>query len=172
MDEGESRPEQDGEQFQDETQDWYFDLPSGAWERQEEKNRQLRERVQSNLAEDAPRPDPFVLIRKEPEPKARGGRFGFGKKKHEPSPEEPRQTLFGSFQLVPGSGTETPGAANDDVDEWSTEPDVPLRPRLFAGQPPAPPAPAYLEPEASSGSRWGDTFGGSDAAAAGEAEDD
>ena len=128
MDEGASRPEESREESPAETQDWYFDLPSGAWERQEEKNRQLRERVHSNLAEESPRPDPFVLARREPEAKPRGGLFGLGKKKQPAKPEEPKQTLFGTFELHPGAGDE-----DADADEWSTEPDVPLRPRLFTG---------------------------------------
>jgi len=39
---------------------WYFDLPSGAWERQEAKNKELRENVRRNInSTDVVRPDPF-----------------------------------------------------------------------------------------------------------------
>jgi hypothetical protein len=37
----------------DETQDWFFDLPQGAWERQEAKNRNLRQTL-LNKQHDAP----------------------------------------------------------------------------------------------------------------------
>ena len=49
--------DQDGHQGPDdlalpESEDgWYFDLPSGAWERQEEKNRELRERIRGNMTQ-------------------------------------------------------------------------------------------------------------------------
>lgn len=165
MDEGESRPEETGDELQNGTQDWYFDLPSGAWERQEEKNRQLRERVQSNLSEAPARPDPFVLIRKEPEPKPRGGLFGFGKKKATPG-EAPKTTQFGSFQLAPGAG-DADGGSQGDADEWSTEPDIPLRPRLFAGQEPAQVAPAYRAPGAGT-NRLGEPASRDEAGGAGE----
>ena len=38
----------------DDSQDWYFDLPDGAWERQEEKNRSLRARLLQGQAEQKP----------------------------------------------------------------------------------------------------------------------
>jgi len=173
MDEGRGRPEDDGAEHDQPgeapdaaTREWYFDLPSGAWERQEEKNRELRQRVQSNLNAEPQRPDPFVLNRPPPEPKSSAGLFGFGKKKSQPS-NEPKQTILGTFQLDPAHAAleEQTGVSGDDVDEWTTEPDVPLRPRLFGhdadAQPPHAP-PVYREAEASSGSLWGDIFGASD----------
>ncbi|MEJ5222776.1 MAG: hypothetical protein WHT63_12305, partial [Tepidiforma sp.] len=51
MDNGEGRPLDELESGQQDPQDWYFDLPSDAWKRQEEKNRQLRERVRSGEQE-------------------------------------------------------------------------------------------------------------------------
>ncbi|MCC7364239.1 MAG: signal peptidase I [Dehalococcoidia bacterium] len=59
--------EQDGESREDEGLEtesdggWYFDLPNGAWERQEAKNRQLRQSVRDNIDEsvEAAPPDPF-----------------------------------------------------------------------------------------------------------------
>ena len=39
--------------FAGEEGEWYFDLPNGAWERQEEKNRALRESVRGNIQRQA-----------------------------------------------------------------------------------------------------------------------
>ncbi len=67
----------------DETQDWYFDLPQGAWERQEEKNRNLRQTLLNKQAQQQPQ------RRQESEPK--GGekkRRWFGGGKDEQAPEE------------------------------------------------------------------------------------
>ena len=34
---------------QEESDGWFFDLPGGAWERQEAKNRELRRRILQNI---------------------------------------------------------------------------------------------------------------------------
>ncbi len=90
----------------DEAEAWYFDLPQGAWERQEQKNRTLRQTVKQNIshqeeeAEAAARRDPF-RHRNAP------GRA---------APPEPTWRLNppGSPQYVP----ETPAAWNDDDVAW------------------------------------------------------
>ncbi len=43
---------------------WYFDLPQGAWERQEAKNRDLRQTVRRNINEESPK-DVFGGVRKD-----------------------------------------------------------------------------------------------------------
>ncbi|MGE0601365.1 MAG: signal peptidase I [Dehalococcoidia bacterium] len=137
MDNGEGRPLDEIEAGEEDPQGWYFDLPGGAWERQEEKNRTLRERVLGNFQEDAEhaKGDPFgkkfelkpeseskFELRK-PEPEAKKGRglFGFGKKKQEETPatRDERQHAFeASFDEEP----------ERDDDDWSTEPPLKLSP--------------------------------------------
>ncbi|WP_322797180.1 hypothetical protein, partial [Tepidiforma sp.] len=125
MDNGEGRPLDELESGQQDPQDWYFDLPSDAWRRQEEKNRMLRERLRSG-AEQESRPSPFVLRKPAPEPKKRGGLFGFGRKKKD---EEPGQAGARRLPLFDEAGEED--------EEWSTErpvvpkeePGLQLRPR-------------------------------------------
>ncbi len=71
----------------DETQDWYFDLPQGAWERQEEKNRNLRQTLLNKQAQQQPQ--------RKQEPEAKGGekkRRWFGGGKDEQAPEEAIET--------------------------------------------------------------------------------
>ena len=43
----------DGDALGESEESWFFDLPQGAWERQEAKNRELRQNVRQNIA-DAP----------------------------------------------------------------------------------------------------------------------
>ncbi|GIW18476.1 MAG: hypothetical protein KatS3mg064_1633 [Tepidiforma sp.] len=119
MDNGEGRPLDELESGQQDPQDWYFDLPSDAWKRQEEKNRQLRERVRSGEQEppERARRDPWVLNRPAPEPPKKRGLFGLGRKKkdgeEEPRRAAPRQGAFGGWMEEPRGG--------EDDDEWSTE---------------------------------------------------
>ena len=47
-------PEGERGAFDDPDQEWYFDLPSGAWERQEQKNRELRQAVKRNTNPNEP----------------------------------------------------------------------------------------------------------------------
>ncbi|MEO9255254.1 MAG: hypothetical protein ABI305_06935, partial [Tepidiformaceae bacterium] len=139
---------------------WYFDLPSGAWERQEEKNRELRRRVQSNIDEEPERIDPFV--RKQDPEKTKGGRFGFGRKKNS-TEEAPHETAGGTFRLQRGGaasfGTLPP--QTDDADDWSTEPDVPiaLPHRAHAPNEPVEEPGSYIEADEGKGTRWDATFG-------------
>ena len=194
MEPGPDRPEENEGSDAENPESWYFDLPSGAWERQEAKNRELRQRVLNNLDDEPARNDPFA---RRPQPEARkGGLFGLGKKKG--GPEEPHETAGGTFRLArageaPGFGDlPRPSDFTDsDEDEWTTEPSIPekLHPAIFPGpdgdgsersfdqfeddyvedEPAAfepAPRPAYVEGPKSV-SRWADTFGGS-----GDAGDD
>ncbi len=126
MDSGDNRPDEAEEKPSAEPEGWYFNLPGGAWERQEEKNRELRERVHSNLESPAPRSDPFSAPKKE----EKRGLFGRGKKQEEP---EEHTTAGGTFRLAKGGLSAPQPAAEpettDDDGEWSTEPVVPLRRR-------------------------------------------
>src|SRR6186997_2028175 len=139
MDNGEGLPLDEAEAGQEDPQDWYFDLPGGAWERQEEKNRNLRQRVLGNLEEDAEKQksDPFgkkfelkpeepeatyELKRPDPQQKKRGGLFGFGKKKDGPAAEQQPWEARRDRLDVPD------GEVASDSDDWSTEPSLKLSP--------------------------------------------
>jgi signal peptidase I len=162
MDNGEGRPLDELESGHEDPQGWYFDLPSDAWKRQEEKSRLLRERVRKNEAEPAEpeRRDPFVLRRPEPEPPKKRGLFGFGRKKRGDEDEHPAGRREEPTAGRPGWLT----ADDGDADEWSTErvefgpaqeePALRLRPRprgeepvdRAVGGPEVPPTPAPVEP--------------------------
>ncbi|MBI2767230.1 MAG: signal peptidase I [Chloroflexi bacterium] len=70
---------------------WYFDLPNGAWERQEAKNQELRQSVRRNIADDQSddetRQDPFKA--------KKSGLFGLGGKKEEDGPR--RESAGGTW---------------------------------------------------------------------------
>lgn len=89
---------------------WYFDLPSGAWERQEQKNRELRESVRQNI-DDGPEhvlpPDPFRGRQR--------GRFG----RHREDEPGLREFAGGKWTLTPPGdiaedGGETPALFGSD----------------------------------------------------------
>ncbi|MGB4861110.1 MAG: hypothetical protein WBO97_01510, partial [Tepidiformaceae bacterium] len=151
MENGEGRPLDEAEAGEEDPQAWYFDLPGGAWERQEEKNRTLRQRVLGNFEEDAEasKGDPFgrkfelkpqaeakreakpqddttfELKPQEPGQKKRG-LFGFGKKSAKNEPQEsPRTNEAMAFD------TDEPEAD----DEWTTEPPLKLTPFPRAERP-------------------------------------
>ncbi|MEI2659866.1 MAG: hypothetical protein V9G11_07950 [Bifidobacterium adolescentis] len=124
----------------DDPQGWYFNLPGGAWERQEEKNRTLRQRVLGNLTEDEAkaRSDPFGKKPAEPE-KKEGGRGFFGRRKKEDDSNQ-RTSAGGTWVLNRGNQPDEPDGsvdfaprsaeidADDDADDWSTEPPLKLTP--------------------------------------------
>jgi signal peptidase I len=95
--------------------DWYFDLPSGAWERQEQKNRDLRKQILSNL--DGQRRDPL----------APGGQRPL-EKPRKLSPEEEREARRAALRAMqeerqdPSPAAWPPPPGGDDDAEWSTEP--------------------------------------------------
>jgi hypothetical protein len=137
MDNGEGRPLDEVEAGQEDPQGWYFDLPGGAWERQEEKNRTLRQRVLGNLTEDAEKAkaDPFTrklvvpeagptfeLRRPQSEPEKKKGRgfFGRGKKQD----EEPERQPIADLDDSPSGQFEE----DEPDDDWTTEPPLKLSP--------------------------------------------
>ncbi|PFG73940.1 hypothetical protein [Tepidiforma thermophila] len=119
MNDGEGRPLDELASGEQDPQGWYFDLPSDAWKRQEEKNRLLRERLRQGSAEPAEpeRGDPFVLRRPEPEPPKKRGLFRLGRKKRENEAERPAGRREEPRAGRPGWLT----ADDGDADEWSTE---------------------------------------------------
>ncbi|MCL6645494.1 MAG: hypothetical protein K6U88_11050, partial [Dehalococcoidia bacterium] len=140
MNDGEGRPLDELASGEQDPQGWYFDLPSDAWKRQEEKYRLLRERLRQGSAEPAEpeRRDPFVLRRPEPEPPKKRGLFGLGRKKRDDETERPAGRRAEPQAGRPGWLT----ADDGDADEWSTErvafdapaeePTLRLRPRARA----------------------------------------
>lgn len=129
MENGDGRPLDEEEAGGEDPQGWYFDLPGGAWERQEEKNRTLRQRVLGNISEDAEKAksDPFARRVPEPEPPAKGGLFGFGRKKKQ-QPEPPHESAGGTWAINrtgPPSEEDPNSGTADEADDWSTE--IPLR---------------------------------------------
>ncbi len=87
------RPDEGSEP--EDSERWYFDLPSGAWERQEAKNRELRKRVRGNFEEveaEPPVSDPFAPSSSS-EPKPAGGkrRWGLRRGKNQNAATEPAE---------------------------------------------------------------------------------
>ncbi|MCL4230707.1 MAG: signal peptidase I [Dehalococcoidia bacterium] len=135
----EERPEDraPGEQEAAEDGGWYFDLPGGAWERQQEKNNELRRRIIENV-EGHGRNLPLDDERR------KRGIFGSGRKKQDG--DSPAETRGGTYRFgrgddegagIDGPLEETPPAPGappplrlrrheasqaPDIDEWSTEP--------------------------------------------------
>lgn len=109
---------------------WYFDLPTGAWERQEQKNRELRERVRQNV-EEPRRPRVFGAA---PEPERRP-RLGFGRRRDAlPGSPPPQQ---GDFDWDGAFDEDEPGP----VEAW----DGPSH--ATAAAPAAAPEPGSVETE-------------------------
>ena len=120
-DDGAERPEPPPERGNEES--WYFDLPSGAWERQEQKNRDLRKVILSNM-EDSKK-EAFA-------PSKKGGIFGGRSKDREPkvSDREMRRASLQAesqpTQAQPDSTRATPSEGSlarhpVEEDQWSTE---------------------------------------------------
>ena len=84
------RPDEGGEP--EDSERWYFDLPSGAWERQEAKNRELRERVRGNFEDveaEPPVSDPFATSSTSERKPAEGKRrWGLRRRKNQDSDVE------------------------------------------------------------------------------------
>lgn len=131
---GDNGPENQGPESDD---GWYFDLPGGAWERQQEKNTELRRRIIENV-EGHSRDLPL-----DPEPPKRGL---FGRSRKQQGGDPHRETPGGTYRLARGEPPEGPvedvreqappepgappplrlrrhdPAGGLDPDEWSTEP--------------------------------------------------
>lgn len=95
--------------------DWFFDLPQGAWERQEAKRRQLRDRLLSQAGEvepPPPRKNPLDKAAKEPEPKheEKRSRWGLFRRHHDDQALEETAPAFRAEDFVMGAEPESPPA--------------------------------------------------------------
>jgi len=121
MEQGGERLDETFEQTTDDSQDWYFDLPNGAWERQEAKNRQLRQNLLRQTGEPVESPRDPITGRPAPQRRL----FGMGRKKDEAQPTEAPRPRFehresdsdpvSRFRVL----RDDPAA---ETDAWSTEP--------------------------------------------------
>ncbi len=153
MDTAGERPEEPGQDGEN-PDGWYFDLPSGAWERQEQKNRELRQRLINNIEDKAER-ESYGRPPGSPEPPKKGGLFGLGRRKEEP---RTRETSSGTFRLARGGDADLPQVPpREDEDEWSSESLAPidLTLRRQSKEPHEPPAAEPIEQQ----SRWDEIFG-------------
>ncbi len=129
---------------------WYFDVPDGAWARQEQKNKDLRAMVRSNLSEKpqkqkafSQQPSTFGQEAQEPAPK-KGG-LSFGRRKEEPRTSESWRQ--GREKMSFDEMSSTPANAWSEEDAVVEEPaDAPLRP--LARDQRGPQQPVYREPGA------------------------
>ncbi|MCK9520217.1 MAG: hypothetical protein M0R74_14515, partial [Dehalococcoidia bacterium] len=142
---------------------WYFDLPSGAWERQEAKSRELRESVRTN-ADDQLTPD-----RSDPFASPRKGFFGRGRKIDEP--ETGRAIAGGKWVLNrdPAAAKELDPAIPQDAtevqedDDWSTDALPLFRTASTDALPLFRTASSDGPPASDDGRmRWSDAFAGAD----------
>jgi signal peptidase I len=118
------RPEREYSADSDQPADdgsWYFDLPKGAWERQEEKNRQLRQNVRGNFEQQeaadaaAARRDPFKNTGKESVRDASAWRGNYGNTAPAEAPgwdeaveDEPIEVGAAHVQEVPADASVLP----------------------------------------------------------------
>ena len=123
----------------DEDTAWYFDLPDGAWARQEQKNRELRENVRQNIR--TQNETETTLAKKDPFRGKPGGGEAAGD-----------WTLTPGSGAAPESGPGGPDEAPAPAPSWSPPP---LRPRSRA-----------KDEGAAEGFGWARTGGGFDRAAA------
>lgn len=146
--------------FDGESEDsgWYFDLPQGAWERQQQKSRELRQSVRSK-ADDIPEID-----RPEQEKGARKGLLSFGRKPEQEDEEGARLIAGGKWMLNrdPDALKELRplGDSEQDADDDEWTPDLPLAlPRSGAWE--TAEQPAQARDSQTSRLRWADAFAGS-----------
>lgn len=167
MDRGGERLDEAFEDEHEDAESWYFDLPSGAWERQEQKNRELRARLlsQDKSKKDEPEPkrDPFTG-----QPvKASRGLFGLGRKKQrETQAPEFKQRESDDERVPPirAEGNDRPGrqsAGADDETQWKEAAErIDESTPLLRGRRRSDPVAEGSEDEARPRSRWDDMFGG------------
>jgi hypothetical protein len=118
MDE-DNRPDENSEEEESDA-GWYFDLPKGAWERQEAKNRELRQSVRRNMDSEPPKRDAFGPrdegrdLRNEDEPSS--WRAVHGNEPDDQGADKPRWTLPSELRDEP---------QDESPLEYSTEPEHP-----------------------------------------------
>jgi len=103
---------------------WFFDLPGGAWERQEEKNRELRRRIVENIS-GQPNEQP------DEEKQPRRGLFGRSRKGDDSAAS--RETAGGTFRL--GRGDDPAEATGEPQPPSDAPPILPLHHSQAADQP-------------------------------------
>ena len=119
MDEGGERLDETFEEDEnDDTQTWYFDLPEGAWERHEQKHRELRDRLLRDRNEGQGDSD---------DPAGGEGswgrRFLFGRKKDKGGQAaETSRFQQRDSDDTPVAPSERGAVSPGEGDEWSTEP--------------------------------------------------
>ncbi len=136
----------DGFESPESEEGWYFDLPNGAWERQEEKNRELRERIRGNITQSAAH-EPFRGRRARPEEETRGGLAGWAAR-HMDDPDP-----------APQAPEPAPAARRDDepLAAWAGDGwDDPEASALWQDDDSPAPAPTVEDPFAESGDDFGD----------------
>jgi len=110
-------------QAEDAGKSWYFELPGGAWERQEAKNRDLRNSVLQNIEGESRR---RTFPGTEPDPAlARKGLFGRRKKQYD-APSA-RESAGGTYRLSRGgvdADAWKQSTTDSRDDKWTTEPVV------------------------------------------------
>ena len=145
------RYEERPEEQESSEQDWYFDLPSHAWERQKQVHQRLREQLLAKEREKEPERDPFTGL-----PIERKGLFGRFRRKKPRLPEELERELRARQRE-----TKRADEAPQEI-EYSTEPgDWRLRTdaRPLLRREPAPPPPPP-DDEEEPRSKWEEFFGG------------
>ncbi len=154
----------------DPDQSWYFDVPDGAWERQEQKNRDLRDMVRSNLSDKSSRPKAFSgpggseSLKEQKGASRDGGKRGMLRRGPAPAPaadgtEAHRKNGGGPFdEFIEGteSGLDAP---NVEREQGSSGP-LPLRLRRSAGAPDAIDSETAAPAGDAPVSRWDSMFGG------------
>ncbi len=168
MDQGDERLDEVFEEEREAGQEegWYFDLPSGAWERQAEKQRRLRESLLESTKDrdtrDAELPrDPFTG-----QPVKRR-RFGFGRKKDggDEAAKKPRFIRRSDDSEAVGKLRAWRDDEPGDEDDWSTEPGAGW-PEPGATEPPLlrrrerEELPSQEEDEDQPRTRWDEMFSG------------
>lgn len=152
------RPDEGSEP--EDSERWYFDLPSGAWERQEAKNRELRKRVRGKFEDveaEPPVSDPFApSSSSEPKPAEGKRRWGLRRGKNQdadteaaeettPPQAEPAISAsdFYTDSDIRDSAPTTPSAAEEVVlesarfEETTREEPVPFETSVRADDPTA-----------------------------------
>ncbi len=172
MDTNEERPPRSDDEEVESDGSWYFDLPSGAWERQEAKNRELREHVRENLNQPLQH-EPFGGQREQHG--GASGRFSTGHSEPQSGQTGHAEDLFGwlgdrDARAAADAESETAASRPDQVEEATPQTDPSWRqsirdtnlpsaetagPASSAGRAAVPPAGT----EPAQPSKWDEFFG-------------
>jgi signal peptidase I len=140
---------------------WYFDLPTGAWERQEEKNRALRESVRQKARNEPRRRDPFAEPRSQDgDWSSAGGTWRLARDEDaQPQAPPPSQALrprsWESPAAAPADWGVPPVVPGDELDE-EAQADISTAMRRWATAARGPATRPASEPAAPSSIEAGD----------------